>query len=53
MSTSNNFIGPAYSVCSALGHKRDYDPPKLDEILVERGRDYYNNYTERNKNKNS
>ena len=53
MSTSNNFIGPAYSVYSALGHKREYDPPKLDEKLVERGRYYYNNYIERNKNKNS
>ncbi|HHX70091.1 MAG TPA: hypothetical protein GX708_18835 [Gallicola sp.] len=53
MSTSNNFIGPAYSVYSALGHKTEYDPPKLDEKLVERGRDYYNNYTERNKNNNS
>ena len=53
MSTSNSRIGPFYTVYPCNGNKRKYRSKRLNKTLVERGANYYNNYTEKIKNINS
>lgn len=49
MSTSNSFIGEAYTTYPIIGNKRKYRKRRLNKNLVERGRNYYIDYSKKNK----
>jgi hypothetical protein len=49
MSTSNSFIGEAYTTYPIIGNKRKYKKRRLNKTLVERGRNYYIDYSKKNK----